>query len=433
MRQVWMMVMGLVVTAGWLFAAGELDQARLSGRTDKAIPLYAPGEEMVFTLRLRGVEALPADTYFVTWERTGDDGKKESGKVPASLTEPIVIKTALEKPGFVRILAHVVDQAGKRYEREGVKGDGRWVFFDGGAGVEIDKLQGVPEPADFDAFWAKQKARLAEVPLKATRTEMPGKNPNVKIYAVSIDCAGPRPVTGYLTIPSVAKPLPARLETHGYGTNVQHAPQWGPMDCIVLNINAHGYELGKDKAYYDAFFKSIVSNGQGYAFDPKQNADPETAYFNGMALRVMRGLQYLESLPEWNGKDLWASGGSQGGLQTIWAASLDPKVTRADSSVTWCCDMGGTELGRNRGGWYVHWVPALGYYDPINLCRRIPKSCRVTIPRAGLGDYTCPPSGLAILFNNMTCPKKIVWIQGSTHGYVPPADQQVLTVETCEE
>ena len=147
-----------------------------------------------------------------------------------------------------------------------------------------------------------------------------------------------------------------------------------------------------------------------------------------MALRVMRGLEYLKSLPGWNGKDLYASGGSQGGLQTIWAAGLDPQVTKAESSVTWCCDMGGTELGRNRGNWYIKWVPALGYYDPINIARRISKNSRTLIPRAGLGDYTCPPSGLAILFNNIPGPKKINWDQGSTHPYVPPEKHQKFSV-----
>ena len=40
-----------------------------------------------------------------------------------------------------------------------------------------------------------------------------------------------------------------------------------------------------------------------------------------------------------------------------------------------------------------------------------------------MGDYTCPPSGVAILYNNIKSPKKIRWFQGSTHGYVPPNPQ----------
>ena len=39
---------------------------------------------------------------------------------------------------------------------------------------------------------------------------------------------------------------------------------------------------------------------------------------------------------------------------------------------------------------------------------------------------TVPPTGVAAFYNNLSCPRKIVWYQGSTHGYVPPVR------ETCE-
>jgi cephalosporin-C deacetylase-like acetyl esterase len=72
-------------------------------------------------------------------------------------------------------------------------------------------------------------------------------------------------------------------------------------------------------------------------------------------------------------------------------------------------------------GWYIAWTPAMGYYDAAIFAKRIPRSCRTVITRAGLGDYCCPPAGLAMMWNNMTCPKEIFWVQGSQHGYVPPA------------
>jgi hypothetical protein len=48
----------------------------------------------------------------------------------------------------------------------------------------------------------------------------------------------------------------------------------------------------------------------------------------------------------------------------------------------------------------------------------------VEITRAGLGDYCCPRSGIAVLYNNIPGPKKINWVQGSTHGYVPSEEHQ---------
>ena len=435
-----------------LFAAGELDDAVLHGDANKERAIdYKPGEEMVFTLSLQGVKSLPADTYFISWSRTGDDGVTETGKVPASLTEPLVIKTKLDKPGFVRIMAQVVDKKGNAYKKsfrfngdvntpEGRKAlnsferKDKRVFFDGGAGVDADTLQSVPEPADFDAFWARRRARLAKVPLEADMKELKGYRKGYRVYAVTIKCAGPRPSTGYLTIPDKkGEKFPVSVHFHGYGHSY---PGKGHVISPIINdtrisfyFSPHGYELGREPEYYDEFFRSICSGGKTFCFDDNQNKDPETSYFSGYTYRIMRALEWLKTLPEWDGKNLMVRGGSMGGLQSVWAAGLDPDVSLAEPSIPWCCDMGGRDtLKRLINSWYIHETPALRYYDPVNLAKRISKNCKVEITRAGLGDYCCPPSGVAILFNNIPGPKKINWVQGSTHGYVPPEKHQAFSV-----
>ena len=445
MKRISIAVLVSLMIAG-LFAAGELDNAVLHGETDKARAIdYRPGETMTFTLTLQGAKPLPPDTYFIDWKRTGDDGVHESGKVPASLTTPLVIKTKIDKPGFVRLFAVVVDKNGKQYRKsfngdvstpEGKKAMNRFerkdkrVFFDGGAGVEPEKLESVPEPEDFDAFWARRKARLAKVPLEAEKKELKGYKEGFRVYAVSIKCAGAHPSTGYLTIPDKPGKYPVRVSFHGYGhiyPNKGHviSPTTGDSANIWFIFSPHGYELGREPEYYDEFFRSICSGGRTFGFDEKQNADPETSYFSGYTYRIMRALEWLKTLPEWNGRDLVVSGGSMGGLQSVWAAGLDPDVTRALPGIPWCCDMGGRDtLKRIIDPWYIHETPALRYYDPVNLAKRISKKCRVEITRAGLGDYCCPPSGVAILYNNIPGPKKINWVQGSTHGYVPPEKHQ---------
>jgi cephalosporin-C deacetylase-like acetyl esterase len=110
-----------------------------------------------------------------------------------------------------------------------------------------------------------------------------------------------------------------------------------------------------------------------------------------------------------------------GGLQAMWAAALDPDVSEANLEVPWCCDMGGREtLKRNSVTWGVGETVALRYFDPVNMAKRVSTKCKLTIVRAGLGDYTCPPSGIAVMYNNLKCDKAIKWVQGSTHGHVPP-------------
>ncbi len=455
----WSALVAAISTAAF---AGPLDKAWIKGTTDKSPIAYKVNDKMNITLTPMGVEGeLPAGEYFLSWSRTGDDGIVENGKVPFDGKTPFKYVTSIAKPGFVRLAARVVDKNGNRYLKkflgdattpEGKKAMNQFersnkaVFFDGGAGAEIEKLQVVGEPKDFNAFWDKQAERLAKVPIKVLeQVEIPCANKAVRLYAISIACAGLRPVTGYLSIPKgVDKGLtyPAHLSTHGYsGDRCTHeTPSWRGDGIILFDINAHGLKL-KEFGATDADTKALRwetrSHDHTYAFDPKQNADPEVAYFNGMVLRVKRALQYLKTIKGWNGKDLEASGGSQGGLQTIWAAGCGEGVTKAMSGITWCCDMYTSgklrkdpALKMSSDGWYIPWTPALGYYDAAIFAKRIPKTCHTIITRAGIGDYCCPPTGLAKMWNNMTCPKTIHWYQGSQHGYVPPKyEGGIVTVE----
>jgi cephalosporin-C deacetylase-like acetyl esterase len=288
--------------------------------------------------------------------------------------------------------------------------------------VQPEKLVGVPEPADFDAFWAKQKAKLATVPLKAELVPVTSPNPQFDVFDVKIDCPGGKPVSGYLTYPKGAAPKSLMAQAGFMGYGIKSTPIECRPNIISLTINAHGIENGKEPAFYDALGKGDL---KGYAFDQTQNSDAETAYFNGMMLRVMRSLEYLKSRPEWNGKDLIAAGGSQGGLQAISAAALDPAVTWCLVFKPWCCDLGGGTLGRLTG-WRPAWTTALAYYDPINHAKRV--RCKTTIT-SGLGDYVCPPSGISVLYNQLTVEKKIDFIQGATHGFDPPGAEKFPLTE----
>ena len=430
-------------------AVGLFDRAHLRGACDRTPAFYAPGETMTFTLRLEHVGGpVPAGTAFVVWKRTGDDSLAEEGRVDAA-TLPLVVRTSLGKPGFVRLFATLQDAKGRIFRRaekidgrtvDGVRAanpyekNDRRVFFDGGAGVEPEKIAQFPEPEDFDAFWAKRRAALAAVPMTAERKLVDGVGGPANIYAVSVTCAGPRPVTGYLSVPKWAegkkKACGALVRFDGYSrSSVQRPTKVGGKGLMIFHINAHGYELGREYGYYKKFYKSIESNGHGYAFDPAQNSNPDTAYFGGMTWRVMRALEYVKSLPEWNGR-LSVTGGSQGGLQCIWAAGLDRDVTEVDARIPWGCDHGGETMGRNRGGWFIPFAKGLPYYDAVNHAKRVNPSCRVNISRAGLGDYTCPPSGIAMMFESLPCAsKRIFWVQGSTHGFAPAEPNQVFSVK----
>jgi cephalosporin-C deacetylase len=408
--------LALVLLYPALLAAGTVS---LDWSTDKDPVSYLPDEPMIFKVQLLE-DGKPLSGKILKWARMGDDSQIEKGEAKSSESQSVEIKTSLAKPGFVHLVIEVFNEGGKTINDT----KGNPLQFDGGAGVLPEKLEGFPEPADFDAFWTAQKKRLAEVPLKFTLKEVPSQNPDFVQFDVKVDCAGGKPVSGYLTRPkdSAPKSLQAQVGFMGYG--VASANPEYQKGKLVFNINAHGIDNGRDADFYKQLSEGEL---KGYAFNKEQNSKPETCYFNGMMLRVMRALEFIKAQPEWDEKTLIVTGGSQGGFQALTAAGLDSDVTSCLVFKPWCCDLGGGNLGRI-GGWKPEFTQALSYYDPVNHAKRIgSKNVMIT---SGLGDYICPPSTLSVLYNNIKVPKQITYSQGTTHGYdLPNAQKQILSAK----
>ena len=69
--------------------------------------------------------------------------------------------------------------------------------------------------------------------------------------------------------------------------------------------------------------RSSVFPSHSGGMDPESNASRETSYWKDVALRAIRYLQWITTLPEWDGKTLELAAGSQGG----WAVSEDGGLT----------------------------------------------------------------------------------------------------------
>ena len=394
------------VTAAALSATAEpvWDDALVVGRTNGDKCFYEPGEEMVFTLSLEGVQGdIPPGVYFYDWKRSANDGNVEEGRAPVE--EPLVIRTRLDIPGFVKIEANVVTADGKLVPRKHL-----WekrVFFQGGAGVAVDRLEPWPEPADYDEYWASLVASAMSIPLEVVeREKMPCANDGLDLYRMKIKAPeGVLPATGYLAVPKTASPANRMKATgwlSGYYNSPERCPDWltNHVDGIEMYINRHGCELDQPKEYYEPFY--------GQAPYP-----PE--HFRAMALRMVMMFRYLKTLPEWNREDLVAAGSSGGAMQALWAGMCVPGISRVEASAPGLADIFGGRFGRPSGA-LVATVEGNLYFDVVYAARRIP--CMTTL-RNGLGDYTCPPFGAAMIYANLRCPKQITWMQGTTHGWWP--------------
>jgi cephalosporin-C deacetylase-like acetyl esterase len=273
----------------------------------------------------------------------------------------------------------------------------------------------LPVPDDFDAFWAAQKAELAKVEMKAKLTPKQGSK-NVEVFDVQVDCAGGKPVSGYYARPVGAKPksCAAILTVHGAG--VRSSSLGGPMGQanrghISMDINAHGIPNGEP----DDFYKKLA-DGELKDYRSAGREKRETVYFRGMFLRLVRAIDFLTAQPEWDGKVVIVTGGSQGGYQSIDAAGLDPRVTCIAAGVPAGCDHSGNVADRIAG--WPKIVP-LGkdgkpdpvilenarYYDAMNFATRFKGDAIFSV---GFIDGTCPPTSVYAAYNNLNCRSKSI-------------------------
>lgn len=292
----------------------------------------------------------------------------------------------------------------------------------------------VAEPKDFDAFWKKQREELNKVPVKALeKVETPLRPQYAKYkdtvicYDVKVACSGDKPVSGYLCMPrnAKAKSLPALVTFQGSGVlSAWQQPEWGEK-AITFNINAHGIENGKPYSFYRGLKlgSGKLDNYAWYGYNRVDNY-----YYKGVFIRIMRALDYVKSLPEWDGKNLIVFGASQGGTQSIVAAALDSQVTYCYAGVPALCDHGAAYADRTPGWprvamaekaklttekkWFII---VMNYYDVAHFAKRI--KCETSIS-AGLLDYTCTPTSVLAAYNNIPAGvKKSIQIRpDGTHG-----------------
>lgn len=390
----------------------------VTGAIDQPSGLYRRGQPMTFSFQLLDHDRPTSGTLRLT--RRGDDGQQQQMTVSVTPEQPATLITALDAPGFVMVKAELLDEQGqvpRRPVRPGAPP--RAIQYGLGAAVEPEALrQATPPPDDFTAFWSRQRLALAQVPIRLLDSRPLRSTASVDILDIKVACLGDRPVSGYLTIPKDAaqgRKYPAHLRFDGY--SVQSATAYETPDAITLSINPHGIENGREDDYYRKLRQGELAN---YGFRNDQNQSPDTSYFLHMILRALRAAEFLRQHPAWNGRDFHLIGSSQGAFQATAVAAQCPWATRLDIAIPWLCDLAGPQLGRIRG-WRPDWTPALAYFDTTNFARLV--QCPTAIS-AGSSDYICPPAGVQILYNNLTCDKRLVFLQGLDHATYPGFNRQ---------
>jgi cephalosporin-C deacetylase-like acetyl esterase len=292
----------------------------------------------------------------------------------------------------------------------------------GGSLVAPEKLTpNAPRPADFDSFWEAKLKEQASVPLQAQVTSNACDKPGVDYFKITMDNIRGTHIRGQLARPTQGDKFPAMLVVQWAGV-YGFRKEWvtGPAaeGWLVLDINAHDLPIDES----DQFYKD-QSEGPLKDYPSIGNDDRETSYFLRMYLSCFRAAQYLTERPDWDGKTLIVTGGSQGGLQSFITASLHPKITAVLASLPAGCDLNGPEAGRMPGWPMWHWNTkgkdeakvrnTATYYDVVNFASRV--KCPV-LAGVGLIDTVCPPPGIFIACNQLKGPKEIVTLPQGEHG-----------------
>lgn len=287
---------------------------------------------------------------------------------------------------------------------------------------------GRPRPADFDVYWDGEIARQRkEVPLSAASvkvTEIDSRVKGFKTYDVEIPTSAGRPAKGILTIPLGAKKksLPIVVTTSGAGS--KSACEDCYEHAVGFGINAYGVENRQSEEYYNTLFRTELNDYQYKGWENR-----ETCWFHGQILRLVRALEWVKTVPEWNGRDLIVQGRSMGGSQALQAGALDSDVSVCAPYDPALCDHAGEQSGQSRlSGWpQIHaWAigkrlspEAVGriqktadYFDNCHFASRI--KCRAFFS-SGFRDRCCPSEGVYIAYQNVKGQKLLVVDPMATH------------------
>lgn len=356
---------------------------------------------------------------------TGGGGLHKKGTVTSG-TQEVILETTLDRPGFVLLTLTT-------------KEDNKVITRHAGAGVEPEKIRaGTVMPPDFEAYWKgeieKLRARKATVTLREATEYVTDENKHlVKIFDVAIS-DGTLTARGILTVPLFAeKKKHPILITFGGASSIGVAFHRNFItEAVYRNVITFAMNIHDTKNYVPS---AVEKNNIRKRLDIRNYHrdfldDREKFALHNIYLRIIRSLDFLKSLPEWNGKDLIASGPSFGGCQTIVAAALDKDVSLALAGGPACCDHEGKVNQQTPG--YPNLLayfdnpkkfPAkirekarenARYFDAANMAKLV--KCPVVFS-VGFIDTVCPPASVYSAYNNLPGKDKSM-IHGiySVHG-----------------
>ncbi len=376
-------------------------KAPLVVRCDRDNAMYKIGEKAQFFIS--GTRAGEA-TYKITNDGVG---KISEGKIVMKPGESYSVTATLAKPGFLQLRVR--------------QGDDQALAA---AAFDPTKIEPTAKmPPDFDAFWEAGQKELAQVPMdpKLEKSEKFSSD-QVTCYRISLANVGGKRVHGWISVPKGAGPFPGVLTVPGAGVyGILPDRYHAALGALSMNIIIHDIPVDETPDFYKKEAAGSLKDYRDIGMD-----DKEKSYFRPVILGCVRALDYLVSRPDFNGKDLAVTGGSQGGALTLITSGLDQRVTLAAPNVAAMCDHSGKAFGRVCG--WPHWLEHTpkgkeqqvlensAYYDAVNFARKFKGK---SLHGVGFIDTVCAPTTVYAAYNVVPEPKKMIASPLMGHGTDP--------------
>mgnify|MGYP000830486359 FL=1 len=326
-------------------------------------------------------------------------------------------------PGF-RDMKLSVSLDGKTYEHH-IK-----------VGFSVDKIKPyTQEPQDFRSFWQKNVEELKQVPMSYTKELYKDYcTDKIDCYLVKlqIDKMG-HSMYGFLFYPKNAQPgkHPVVLCPPGAGIKTIKDPMrnkyYAENGFVRFEVEIHGLDPRISSETFGEISRAFNDRNGGYLANGLENKD--IYYMKHVYVGLVRCIDFLTSLPEWDGKNVAVQGGSQGGAMAIIAAGLDSRVTQCVANHPALSDMAGYAAKGGTGG-YPHFcrqpqilsnkdcLNTLAYFDVVNFARYVKAPTYLTW---GYNDVTCPPTTSYAVWNTLKCTKE---------SLLTPINEHWTTAET---
>ncbi len=389
--------------------------------------VYKPGEKARFSVgvKLSGKLVPNAKISYEIGPEKMEAFKREEMVLESG--EVLLDGGTMRYPGFLRCVVNAsID--GKTY---------RGIATAAFEPLKIKPTAKVPE--DFTVFWKSAIDAASKQPLDPQLTLIPEQSTGtVNVYHVSFQNGkekGAR-IYGFLSIPKKEGKYPAMIRFPGAGVRAHTANvAMAEKGIITLQIGIHGIPVNMNADVYENLYRGALN---GYPYFNLDNCD--LYYFKRVYLGCIRSVDFIFSLPEFDGKRLAVAGSSQGGALSIVTAALDTRVQYVLAFCPALSDLTGFVYGR-AGGWPNMFsksnlklntakdkIATAGYYDVVNFARLL------KIPGFyswGFNDETTPPTSTFSAYNVITSPKELFILPAATH-YIYP-EQSKKWIEWIEK